>query len=160
MASSKQFMSLAITVVLLPSIVMATEYIVGDDKGWTTSFDYQAWAKDKAFRVGDTLVFKYKAPNHNVYKVDGSAFNSCNPSSDAEMFTSGNDKIELKTSGNQWYLCGKEGHCSTGQKLKITVLDSTSQPAPSAAARVIVSSACSQVFVAALVLLMASFNIA
>lgn len=39
----------------LPAITMATEYWVGGDKGWTLDVDYQAWAKDKTFKVGDTL---------------------------------------------------------------------------------------------------------
>ena len=34
---------------------MATEFTVGDDSGWTINFDYNAWAKDKVFRVGDNL---------------------------------------------------------------------------------------------------------
>lgn len=40
---------------LLPMTTVATEYVVGDDSGWTTNFDYQNWAKDKQFYVGDTL---------------------------------------------------------------------------------------------------------
>ena len=31
------------------------EFIVGDEAGWRLGFDYQAWAKDKYFRVGDKL---------------------------------------------------------------------------------------------------------
>jgi hypothetical protein len=31
------------------------EFMVGDDKGWTVNFDYQAWAKGKEFHVGDKL---------------------------------------------------------------------------------------------------------
>ncbi|GMN66817.1 hypothetical protein TIFTF001_035908 [Ficus carica] len=135
MASANHFISLAIAVILLPSIAFATEYVVGDDKGWTTNFDYQAWAKNKVFYVGDTLVFNYISPNHDVYKVNGTAFNDCIAPLDAEKFTSGNDKIELKTAGNKWYLCGKSGHCSTGQKLSITVSNSSApQPAPSSSA--------------------------
>ena len=34
---------------------MATEFTVGDDSGWTINFDYNAWATDKVFRVGDNL---------------------------------------------------------------------------------------------------------
>lgn len=39
----------------LPEITKATEYWVGGEKGWTLDVDYQAWAKDKTFKVGDTL---------------------------------------------------------------------------------------------------------
>ncbi|KAI3822663.1 hypothetical protein L1987_10258 [Smallanthus sonchifolius] len=64
-------------VVLLPATTIATEYVVGDGSGWTIDYDYQAWAKNKHFKVGDTLVFKYQQGEHNVYKVNASSFASC-----------------------------------------------------------------------------------
>lgn len=53
--ASRQFVVLAIVAVVLPTVAMAAEFTVGDDKGWTTNFDYQAWANGKTFFVGDTL---------------------------------------------------------------------------------------------------------
>lgn len=53
--ASNRFVILGIAVILLPTIAMATEYIVGDYKGWNIGVDYQAWAKDKMFNVGDSL---------------------------------------------------------------------------------------------------------
>lgn len=47
--------TLAIAVILLPTIAIAKEFVVGDSSGWTNDFDYQDWAKDKVFRVGDKL---------------------------------------------------------------------------------------------------------
>lgn len=49
-----------ILVVLIASIfsttmVSAKDFVVGDESGWTTWFDYQSWASNKVFRVGDTL---------------------------------------------------------------------------------------------------------
>ena len=41
MASAQFFNILAILAILVPSI-LATEFLVGDDKGWTINFDYQA----------------------------------------------------------------------------------------------------------------------
>lgn len=35
--------------------VLAKDYVVGDDKGWTINFDYQAWADSQKFYVGDKL---------------------------------------------------------------------------------------------------------
>ena len=46
---------LAVSMVLLSSVAMATDYIVGDDKGWALDFNYSQWAQDKVFRVGDSL---------------------------------------------------------------------------------------------------------
>lgn len=54
MASSKIFIIFAIATIVVPS-VLATEYVVGDDKGWMINVDYQAWAQGKEFRVGDKL---------------------------------------------------------------------------------------------------------
>jgi hypothetical protein len=54
MASSRLNL-LAISMALLSSIAMATDYVVGDEKGWTVDFNYTQWAQDKVFRVGDNL---------------------------------------------------------------------------------------------------------
>ena len=54
MASAQFFNILAILAILVPSI-LATEFVVGDHKGWTINFDYQAWAEGKEFHVGDKL---------------------------------------------------------------------------------------------------------
>lgn len=54
MASYKLFVVFALLAISIPSI-SAMEHIVGDDIGWTTNFDYQAWAKGKIFFVGDKL---------------------------------------------------------------------------------------------------------
>lgn len=45
----------ALMVAAIASSVTAKEFIVGDDKGWTLNFDYQAWAYGKKFVVGDKL---------------------------------------------------------------------------------------------------------
>lgn len=54
MASSHIMMIIAI-VVAISGPAMATEFMVGDKSGWTTNFDYQAWAQGKEFHVGDKL---------------------------------------------------------------------------------------------------------
>nr|TKV90916.1 hypothetical protein SEVIR_9G060001v2 [Setaria viridis] len=40
---------------LLPETACAATYRVGDDAGWNTAVDYDAWASGKKFKVGDTL---------------------------------------------------------------------------------------------------------
>ncbi|XP_021283242.1 mavicyanin-like [Herrania umbratica] len=131
MASNK-FILLTIVAIFLPAITMATDYIVGDDNGWTINFDYQAWAKDKVFWVGDKLVFQYPQGYHNVFKVNGTAFKNCDIPPADEALTSGNDTIVLKTPGRKWYICGVSDHCAAyNQKLAITVQYSYgSPPAP------------------------------
>ncbi|KAE8008184.1 hypothetical protein FH972_004721 [Carpinus fangiana] len=133
MASAQSFNILAILAILVPSI-LATEFLVGDDKGWTINFDYQAWAKGKEFHVGDKLVFKYPEGVHNVFKVNGTGFQQCMVPKETEPLTSGNDVVTLLNPGRKWYICGVAKHCAVGnQKLIITVLPYTVSPVPSPA---------------------------
>ncbi|KAF5478272.1 hypothetical protein F2P56_004846 [Juglans regia] len=131
--ASTQFFFFAILAILVPSI-LAKEIKVGDDKGWTINFDYQAWAKGKEFVVGDKLVFMYPQGDHNVIKVDGSGFQQCVAPANAEPLTTGNDVINLTSPGQKWYICGVSKHCESGnQKLAITVAAESSSSPPSAA---------------------------
>lgn len=93
-------------------------------------------------------VFKYKPPNHNVYKVNGTGFQDCTKPTENEALTSGNDKIPLTAPGNKWYICGVKNHCDQGMKLSITVADKSS------AARGIIFSGC-QVFMVAIFAILA-----
>ncbi|KAL7597186.1 hypothetical protein Lser_V15G28593 [Lactuca serriola] len=118
-------------VVLLPSTTMAAEYVVGDDSGWTINYDYQVWAKDKVFYVGDKLVFKYPVNVHNVYKVNASSFVTCTVPPPSAALTSGNDVVTLVAPGKKWYICGVEEHCADfNQKLVIDVQQGSMAPAP------------------------------
>jgi hypothetical protein len=36
-------------------MVVAKDFVVGDEKGWRLGVDYQSWAANKVFHVGDTL---------------------------------------------------------------------------------------------------------
>ncbi|XP_052175429.1 blue copper protein 1b-like [Diospyros lotus] len=123
-----------ILAVIFPIIVSGKDFIVGDEMGWTINFDYQAWAQGKDFRVGDKLIFQYPAGAHNVFKVNGTAFQNCTKPPLKEALTSGNDTIVLATPGRKWYICGVGQHCAVGgQKLVITVDNPVAAP-PTAAA--------------------------
>ncbi|XP_076938055.1 blue copper protein 1b-like [Bidens hawaiensis] len=107
-----------LVVILLPTATTATEYVVGDDIGWTTQYDYQAWAKDKNFKV----VFNYHKDMHNVFKVNGTVFANCIIPPPSQAYTSGHDVIELSTPVKTWFICGVGVHCSAfNQKLAIDV---------------------------------------
>ena len=76
-------------------------------------------------------VFKYPAGQHNVFKVNGTAFANCTVPPPNEGLTSGNDVITLSTPGRKWYICGVSDHCASHmQKLVITVLDESASPSP------------------------------
>ncbi|KAF9613261.1 hypothetical protein IFM89_006760 [Coptis chinensis] len=114
MASKQMLIIFAVVMAIsvLPMITLAKTFTVGDGQGWTTGFDYQAWAKDKKIRVGDTLVFKYSKGAHNVQKVDGNGFDKCIKPSLNEALTTGNDAIRLTSIGKKkWYICGVGNHC-------------------------------------------------
>ncbi|GLJ42152.1 hypothetical protein SUGI_0872950 [Cryptomeria japonica] len=103
-------------------------------KGWTLGFDYQAWAQDKQFHVGDILVFNYPKGVHYVLVVNGSSFANCvkEPIFSGLKVESGQDKLEIRKTGNIWFICGVGQHCENAMKFKITVTDeSSSSPAPS-----------------------------
>ncbi|CAN6723357.1 unnamed protein product [Malus baccata var. baccata] len=100
MATSQLFLILAILALFAPSI-LATDYVVGNDKGWTINFDYQAWAQGKTFYVGDNLVFNYPKGAHNVFKVNGTGFQECSAPLDSVPLTSGKDVINLATPGRK-----------------------------------------------------------
>ncbi|KAJ9556087.1 hypothetical protein OSB04_010701 [Centaurea solstitialis] len=111
------------------------EILVGDDKGWTKNFDYQAWANGKEFYVGDTLVFKYPPGEHNVLYVCGKVFQSCYIPQHFEALAlkSGNDKFLLDKPGKQHFVCaigGNGKHCEAGMKLCIDVLPAPPTPTP------------------------------
>jgi len=122
MALTRMLITIAIIAIGL-SPALATDYLVGDQKGWTLQFDYKGWAADKQFHVGDKLKFVYPKGAHNVITVDQNAFDKCIIPTTGEKLTSGNDVISLDTPGKKWYICGVGKHCELGnQKIEINVL--------------------------------------
>ncbi|WOH06270.1 hypothetical protein DCAR_0625693 [Daucus carota subsp. sativus] len=129
MASYNLFIVLALASVT--ATMASTEFWVGGSSGWTINVDYQAWAADKVFHVGDSLVFNYTQGAHNVFKVNGTAFASCIKPASNEALTSGHDVITLASTGKKWYICGVKTHCSEfKQKLVINVEEAVEAPAP------------------------------
>lgn len=82
--------------------------------------------------ISCSAVFNYNSSNHNVFKVNGTAFQNCEVPPPNEALTTGSDTIPLKTSGKKWYICGKPKHCSEkGMKLVINVQEALEVPSPS-----------------------------
>ncbi|KAM5554974.1 blue copper protein-like [Rosa sericea] len=108
--------------VVFPSMVLAKQYVVGDDEGWDGNVDYQAWADDKTFKLGDVLIFKYDAGSHNVaqaFNADG--YDSCTSSPELGVYTSGNDALTFNLVGSYYFLC--DYHCdSDQQKVMINIV--------------------------------------
>lgn len=110
-------------------------YVVGDALGWTVppggSIVYQTWAANKAFLVGDILLFNFSNGNHDVAHLTSKAdFDSCNISAVSNPIMTSPARITLTTSGEHLYICTFPRHCSLGQKLAINVTG-TDAPTPS-----------------------------
>uniref|UniRef100_A0A7N2LIJ3 Phytocyanin domain-containing protein n=2 Tax=Quercus lobata TaxID=97700 RepID=A0A7N2LIJ3_QUELO len=114
-------LTIGIGLLVLPELVFAKEYVVGDENGWNYEVDYYAWADGKTFYVGDLLVFNYAKEEHNVIVVNATGYDTCLASPNLGAFDSGNDKISLTPPGKKYYIC--QWHCDySDQKLMITVL--------------------------------------
>ncbi|WJX83040.1 hypothetical protein P8452_65733 [Trifolium repens] len=135
MALSRALFLFSLIVTIFSTMTMAKDFVVGDKNGWTLGVDYQTWAANKVFRVGDTLTFNYVAGKDNVVRVNGSDFQSCSIPLSAPVLSSGHDTIVLTTYGRRWYISGFSNHCKLGQKFVITVLpqqkDAWWSPVPS-----------------------------
>ncbi|KZV17037.1 mavicyanin-like [Dorcoceras hygrometricum] len=103
--------------------VAGTVYNVGDSSGWTIigNVDYNQWASSKIFQVDDTLLFSYDPQYHNVLEVSRSDFHSCDATAPISAYSTGNDSIQIRSSGHYFYICGFVGHCQAGQKVDIRV---------------------------------------
>ncbi|KAM1814274.1 hypothetical protein ACFX11_027955 [Malus domestica] len=111
---------LLIALLVLPSVVFATQYVVGDDEGWNSGVDYYAWVEGKTFYVGDSLAFNYNAGAHNVVVVDANGYDQCVASPNNGAYNSGHDVLTFNVAGDYYFIC--EWHCNhTDQKLKVTV---------------------------------------
>ena len=55
MASSKIFFIIAVFALFAIPTSLATEFVDGDEEGWSLDLDYQLWAAGKDFLVGDKL---------------------------------------------------------------------------------------------------------
>lgn len=55
MALSRALILAALIATIFSTMAMAKDFVVGDKRGWKLGVDYQSWAANKVFRVGDTL---------------------------------------------------------------------------------------------------------
>ncbi|XP_020675768.1 basic blue protein-like [Dendrobium catenatum] len=108
-------------------------YKVGDEKGWTLNDKpkYIAWAKSKAFYVGDELLFQYDKQLHNVLQVNKQAYHKCNTEAPIAVFNTGYDSITIRSKEHLYFICGAPGHCEAGQKVSIKISKSKAPVEPS-----------------------------
>merc|ERR1712070_740570 len=81
---------------------------------------------DLTANVGDSLVFKYGS-SHDVYQMPSeTAYNNCDFTSASLVgsSTAGSGaglSVTCSTPGDSYYACSTGSHCSSGQKLKVSV---------------------------------------
>ncbi|KAF9664692.1 hypothetical protein SADUNF_Sadunf16G0044700 [Salix dunnii] len=128
----KNSVAISFLMMALCGVCMAAVYQAGDSAGWTSmgQVDYEEWASNKNFHVGDTLVFNYNNQFHNVKQVTKQGFESCNATSPIATYSNGSDTVTLEKHGHFYFICGYPGHCQAGQKIDISVVPATSNLSP------------------------------
>ncbi|XP_057860631.1 chemocyanin-like [Cryptomeria japonica] len=94
-------------------------YTIGDEAGWTLSYDYH-----NVVVVAVEAVFSYihnEMSIHNVVSVNRTAYAKCVNHPNMGLYESGSDKIVLSTPGHMWFICRTPGHYESSMKLKINV---------------------------------------
>uniref|UniRef100_A0ACD5YQJ0 Uncharacterized protein n=1 Tax=Avena sativa TaxID=4498 RepID=A0ACD5YQJ0_AVESA len=135
MAAAMKITLLAVAAMALLSTASAVTYDVGAPSGeWDLNTDYGSWVSDKKFVPGDSIVFKYTPPQHDVLEVSKADYDSCSAASPITTLKTGNDVVALPATGTRYFICGFTGHCAAGMKVTIDVGSAGSSPSSPAPA--------------------------
>ncbi|KAL5197868.1 hypothetical protein ABZP36_001380 [Zizania latifolia] len=112
---------LVVVVALLPAAAVATNYTVGDEKGWNPDVDYTAWVKKhRPFYKGDWLLFEYQNGRSDVVQVDEVGYDNCDKASAISSYSKGHSyAFQLKEAKDYFFICSY-GYCYNGMKLAVT----------------------------------------
>ncbi|XP_030931115.1 umecyanin-like [Quercus lobata] len=134
-------MTILLVVVLtaVAAVVKVTEaatYVVGDSSGWIVPMNnptfYTTWTSGKSFSVGDVLVFNFMSNVHDVATVSRADYDACAVDNTLTRETTGPYNYTINSTGTHYIICtvANGGHCLGGQKLSISVGNSTSGTSP------------------------------
>nr|POE61583.1 blue copper protein [Quercus suber] len=134
-------MTILLLVVLtaVATVVKVTEaaiYVVGDSSGWMVPRNnptfYTTWTSGKRFSVGDVLVFNFVSNVHDVATVSRADYDACAVDNTLTLETTGPYNYTINSAGTHYIICtiSNGGHCLSGQKLTISVGNSTSGTSP------------------------------
>ena len=59
---------------------------------------------------------------HSVVQATAASYAACSQANSLRVWTSGDDRVTLNTSGTWWFFCGVGDHCQQGMKFNVTVL--------------------------------------
>ncbi|XP_015691986.2 blue copper protein-like [Oryza brachyantha] len=93
---------------------------------WASGGNYGDWSSKNAVAVGDSVVFKYGSP-HTVDELSEADYKSCSFTSPVTSDASGSTTVTFDAAGTRYFACAAAAgsHCSMGQKVAITVSNST-----------------------------------
>ncbi|KAK1265672.1 hypothetical protein QJS04_geneDACA016163 [Acorus gramineus] len=72
--------------------------------------------------------FTFTTGAHNVFEVSKSDYDSCTTSNPITSQATSPATLTLSTASAHYYICGFPSHCSSGQKLSVNVLPSSTTP--------------------------------
>ncbi|XP_048134053.1 mucin-5B-like [Rhodamnia argentea] len=134
MANTKITACVLVVVVAFLSSAEAANYTVGGSGGWkipSSAGSYSDWVSQHTFEVGDVLVFDFDSSTHDVADVTKEDYDACNTDSPFTVMSTSPAAYSLDSAGDYYLLCTSAGHCSQGQKLAVTVAQSSSGPTSS-----------------------------
>ncbi|KAL7259755.1 hypothetical protein ACSBR1_005597 [Camellia fascicularis] len=107
----------------------AETYTVGGSLGWQIpsggAAAYTSWAANETFKAGDILVFNWTG-THNVARVYEADFNNCISSNAIDTIQDTSPySITLSSDNTYYFICGVGPHCTLGQKVSISVGNSS-----------------------------------
>ncbi|CAN0899932.1 Early nodulin-like protein 1 [Linum grandiflorum] len=121
---------------MLLSLQKATafQFTVGGAKGWTvpdnsSGLNYNSWAENSRFSVGDSIVFVYDHAHDSVLEVSKANYDSCNTGSPLGTYSDGHTVFTFNHSGAHYFISGNKDHCLKNQKVVIVVLADRSKSA-------------------------------
>ncbi|KAK6127867.1 hypothetical protein DH2020_038375 [Rehmannia glutinosa] len=110
----------AVLLLFLLSSAVATDHIVGANKGWNPGINYTLWANNHTFYVGDLISFRYQKTQYNVFQVNKTGYDNCTIEGATGNWSSGKDFILLDKAKRYYFICGTGG-CFNGMKVSVLV---------------------------------------
>ncbi|GMJ11442.1 hypothetical protein HRI_004813400 [Hibiscus trionum] len=129
----QRFLSLfLVSLACFVSSSYCSTFYVGGKEGWVLQpkEKYNDWAGKQRFQINDILIFKYEKGSDSVLMVKKDDYYKCEGKQPLMEMSNGTSEFKFPHSGPFFFISGKEGHCSQGQKM-ITVVMAERHGAPS-----------------------------
>ena len=129
MLPSRGAILLVLMVASLPAATVATNYTVGDEKGWNPDVDYTAWVKKhRPFYMGDWLLFEYQNGRSDVVQVGEVGYDNCDKENAISSHSKGHSYAFQLTEAKDYYFICSYGYCYSGMKLAVTAKKAPTSP--------------------------------